>query len=290
MKGSEVMKLMIMPKNKEEVISTIKVTDAFILGLKDLSINMPNYFDLTELKDLIKLIHDNHKEVFISLNKNMHNSDLSYLKETMLLLEELDIQGIMYYDIAVVNLKLDNKLKTPLVWSQEHMTTNYVTSNYWFSYGALYTLLSGEITLEEVAEIKTNAQAKLILPIFGYLPMFVSKRHLIKNYLTSFNLKDKSEINYISKAGINYPIIDNELGTITYSGHILNGIREVPNLTVDYILLNSFNIPSDIFTKVVKMYSSVNKDVALELETKIDSMLDTDRGFLYKETTYKVKK
>jgi hypothetical protein len=38
------------------------------------------------------------------------------------------------------------------------------------------------------------------------------------------------------------------------------------------------------------MYSVVNETNALEFKEKINEMLDTDLGFLYKETVYKVKK
>lgn len=281
------MKIMVMPKSKEELLSVMDYSDAFILGLKDLSINMPNYFTMDEIKEIISLTD---AEIFVSLNKNMHNDDLEALKEAMFELDKLNIAGIMYYDIAVVNLKIENNLKTPLVWGQEHMTTNYITSNYWFDFGASYTLLSSEITIEEVNEIKNNAKASLILTVFGYLPMFVSKRHLVKNYLKTFNLTDDSKINYIEKLDNKYPIIDDESGTIAYSSHILNGIGEIPNLHVDYVLLNSFNIDSIVFKEVVEMASLVTNDNALEYTDKIDQMLNTDRGFLYKETIYKVKK
>lgn len=287
------MKLMVIPKSKAELVSLLPLADAFVLGVSDLCVNLPTSFNLAEIEDLIKIIQQESKEVFIYLNKNMHNHDLILLKETMLALEPLKINGIFYYDIAIVNLKLENHLLTPLVWAQEHMATNYVTSNYWARFGADYTLLAGEITLEEVKEIKENAVSKLILPIFGYLPMFVSKRHLVKNYLDTFNLKDHSKLNYLEKEGQQYPIIDSNDGTVVYAGHILNGISEVLNLDqikLDYLLLNSFKIDDELFKEVVMMFKSVNSSNIKEYSSKIDQMFKTDRGFLYKETIFKVKK
>ena len=60
--------------------------------------------------------------------------------------------------------------------------------------------------------------------------------------------------------------------------------------TGDYAVLNSFNISDKVFREVVFMYSVVNETNALEFKEKINEMLDTDLGFLYKETVYKVKK
>ena len=55
--------------------------------------------------------------------------------------------------------------------------------------------------------------------------MFVSKRHLIKNYLEYFHLSDNSKINYIEKEDKIYPIIDDNISTSVYSNNILNGIK-----------------------------------------------------------------
>lgn len=284
------MKTMIMASSFDQIKQLIEYSDAFILGVKDLSINMPAVYEMDEVVKINTYLKENKKEVFISLNKNMHNSDIPYLKETMVKLKELNIDGIIYYDIAVVNLNDDLDLKMPLVWSQEHMTTNYITSDFWFDHGAKYTLLSSEITLEEIEEIVDNAKSKIIVTLFGYLPMFASRRHLVKNYLTEFNLKDNSNINYIEHKGEYYPIINDKHGTIAYSNYVLNGIKEVPNLKADYMLLNSFLIPESLFKEVVKMFSEVNEENKLLFEKEINDQLKTDYGFLYKETIYKVKK
>lgn len=284
------MKLLIMPKSIKQVKELLNIIDGIIVGLDKLCINMPYNFNYEEIKELINICNDNNKEIFISLNKNMHNSDLNYLKEVLTSLDEYNIAGILYYDIAVVNIKDELKLKTPLVWNQEHLTTNYLTSNYWYNYGALYTYLSSEITLDEINEIASKCEAKTMATMFGYLPMFVSRRHLVKNYLDTFNIKDNSKINYIEKEGKQYQIIDTEVGTIAYSEKVLNGIEETLNIKTDYIVLNSFSIDDDIFKEVINMYKNVNIDNVKQYKERIDSMLPTYSGFLHNETIYKVKK
>lgn len=284
------MKLLIMPRSIDQAVSLIEHIDGMIVGLKNMSVNMPSYYSYDEIVRFVNIAKKFNKEIFVSLNKNMFNEDLKYLKETLIKLDDLKLTGILYYDISIVNIKKEEKLVTPLVWNQEHLTTNYLTSNFWYEHGAKYTMLSSEITLDEVKEIEKEAKAKLMLPVFGYLPMFVSRRHLVKNYLETFNLEDNSKINYIEKEGKIYPIIDNEEGTIAYSSKCLNGILETLKLDIDYIVLNSFNINDKVFRDVVFMYSVVNDTNALEFKEKIEEMLDTDLGFLYKETVYKVKK
>ena len=284
------MKLLIMPKSIDQIESLIEDIDGVIVGIKDLSINQPAYFTLEEIKKINEIIKNNGKEIFVSLNKNMFNKDLEILEYTLLQLDNLKLNGILYYDIAIVNFKKNLKLVTPLVWNQEHLTTNYLTSNFWYEYGAKYTMLSSEITLDEINEIALNANAKTMVPIFGYLPMFVSRRHLVKNYLDTFKIKDDSNINYIEKEDKIYAIIDSNDGTIAYSNKCLNGINETLKLNVDYIVLNSFNINNATFKRVVSMYNIANESNVQEFKEEIDKMLDTDTGFLYKETVYEVKK
>ena len=265
--------------------------DGYIVGVQDLSVNYKNY-TLDDLKKIDELCLKNDKELFVSLNKNMHNKDLAFLKEVLLLLDDLHIKGIIYYDIAIVNIHNNLCLKTPLVWGQEHFTTNYQTMNFWYQYGSKYSLVSAEVTLDEIIEISKKAKTELIVPIFGYISMFVSKRHLVKNYLKTFSLEDNSDINYMTKEGNVYPIIDNKDGVIVYSSHILNGLRELfvlKNAGISYVYLNSFKI--DNMNEIIKLYKEAKEDNCLEFESKINNMLEgnTDKGFLYKETVYKVK-
>ena len=278
------MKKLIIPNSLEQINNLKDYYDGIIVGVEKLCMNMPTSFSLEEIKGI-----NTDKEIFVSLNKNMFNKDIDLLKETLIELDKLNIKGILFYDIAVVNLKKELNLKTPLVWSQEHLTTNYLTANFWNKYGCSYVYLSNEITLNEINEIKENTNMFTMSTIFGYLPMFVSRRHLVKNYLDTFNIKDNSKINYLFKEDNYYKIIDSEDGTIAYSSHILNGVEEMLSIKSDYVVLNSFGIDDDIFMEVLEMYNNVNKSNVKEYNEKINSMLNTNKGFLYKETIYKVK-
>ncbi len=273
------MKKLIIPKSFEEIESLKSYYDGIIIGIDGLSVNVNLYLTVDDVNKL-----NTDKEIFVALNKNMHNKDLDILEKTMKSLK--NIKGILYYDAAVVALYNEIKPDYDLVWSQEHMTTSSVTCNYWKSKGASYTYLSCDITLEEILNIRKQTDMKLIVPIFGYLPMFVSKRNLVKNYLDCFNLKDDSKIHYLEKEGKRYPILDNEL-TSVYSANILSSIeayKELEKNNIDYVTFNSFNINENDFKEVLKIYNGESKKNVEELFSNVDT------GFLYKETYYRVKK
>ena len=275
--------LLLVPNNIEE----LKLTnvDGFIIPIKNLSVNYNYYIDIKDLDSVLKTL--NNKDIFISLNKNMHNKDLPKLKETLLLLENYNIKGIIYYDISIVNYKKELNLKNDLVWNQEHLVNNYSTINYWYDEGASYSYLSSEITASEIKEIKENTKAKLMANIFGYVPIFTSKRHLISNYLETFNKRSDSKIFYMYKEGSRYPLKEEEV-TTTYSSYILNGIKEYYNLDLDYYVINSFLI--DNIEKVLDIFANLTKNNLEKSYQKLNELVgNTSEGFLHKETIYKVK-
>lgn len=274
------MKLLVMPSSIDEIKNTLNYCDAYLIGINNLSVNnnlCVNIDDLDEICNIIK-----NKELFINLNKNMSNSDIDYLKEVMNRLNDYNIKGIFYYDVGVVNIYNSGNYNYDLVWASEHATTNYNTINYWYNNNVKYSLISSDITLNEIFDISRNSRCKLVVPVFGYQSMFNSKRHIVKNYLDFFKLYSDSNIYYMEKEGNKYLIIDNDEGTEVYTNYILNGVEEISNINIDYGLINSFNI--DNFIDILKLIK--NKDY--EQINKIIS--NTSSGFLYKETIAKVKK
>lgn len=269
------MKTLIIPNSIKQIEDLHDFYDGFIVGLKDLSVNMNLYLTIDEINSL-----KTDKEVFIAINKNIHNKDLTVLEESLKNLK--NIKAVLYYDAAVVSLFNKIKPNYDLVWSQEHLTTSSVTCNYWYSKNVNYVYLSGEITLDEILNIKSQTKMKVIAPIFGYLPMFVSKRHLIKNYLDCFKIKDSSKKYYLRKENKLYPIKDDKV-TEVYSNDILNGLKEKEKFEkIDYVTFNAFNIEDEKFKKVL-----VNFQDNLEVDDLFDNLGDC---FLYKETIYRVKK
>ncbi len=278
------MKKIIIPSNKKQIENLQNYVDGFIIGLKDMSVNLPTYFSLDEIKEISESIKD--KELFISLNKNMHNKDLDYLKEVLVELENYNITAILYYDAAIVNIKEDLNLQKDLVFSEEHAVTNYTTINYWNNKGAMYAYLSSEITLKEILDIKKNSNSKLLVQVFGYSPIFDSERKLVTNYKKCFNIEDDSKLYYMEKEGKSYPIIEGKEVTEIYTNYVIDGINEIKDLeknNIEYIVFNSFLIDEDSFEYIIK---SSNFITSKEVEKLIKN---SDKGFLYKETIYKVK-
>ena len=66
--------------NSLDEASNIKdYIDAYLVPLKDLSINYINTFSLKEIEAITKF----DKEVFVVINKNIHNNELSLLEQSL---------------------------------------------------------------------------------------------------------------------------------------------------------------------------------------------------------------
>ena len=278
--------------NTRNISDYLNYTNSFIIGLKDFSINYQEY-SLDEIKEL-KEKYPNI-EIFVSVNKNIFNSDLKLLEENLDYLSNLNINGILFYDLSVLSIVNRKKLIIPLVWSQEHMTTNYNTCNYYYDKGCKYVYLSSEITVDEIKEIKEKSNIKLISFMFGYPDVSFSKRKLLTNYFLHHNLNKENDWYTIASDDDNkYFIKESNLGTRILYGNVLNGIKPFNDLKniIDYALLNEELMNHDTFINGLKVFSELlNNKITLDSANQkiVDLVQSDDTVFYYKKTIYKVK-
>lgn len=263
-----------------------------LFGLKDLS-TYENEITLEELKDI------KDKEVFLAIDKNIFNRDLELLENTLKRIDKYNIAGIFFYDLAVLNLAKKYNVKTPLIWNQNFLVTNYKTCNFYQKEGITGAVLSSEITISEVEEIAKNTKLNLFLNIFGYQLMAISKRNLITNYFKYLKLENDKQTNYIIEKNNKYPVIEEKIGTKFYTKDILNGIRYINKLkqaNIKYLILDDNLIDQKVFEEVASIYeesiaNNLTDEQLLEKEEKIKKLLpNTSTLFLDKKTIYKVKR
>ena len=277
--------------NSKNILDYLNYTNSFIIGLKDFSINYQEY----EIEEIIKLKEDfPNIEVFVSINKNIFNSDLKELEEKLNELNNINVSGVLFYDLSILSIVRNNKLNIPLVWAQEHMTTNYNTCNYYYDKGCQYVYLSSEITVDEIKEIKDKSNIKLISFFFGYPEVSFSKRKLLTNYFLYHNLEKNSDWYTISSDDNKYFIKESKLGTRILYGKVMNGIKPFNDLadTIDYALLNEEMMDHDTFIKGLSIFKDLsdNKISVDEANNKIGELVNSDDTvFYYKKTIYKVK-
>lgn len=271
-----------------------KITN-FLLPLENFSVEYTNYYSLDQIKS-IKKEYPNIN-LFIVINKNIQNRELISLENILLELDKINVKGIFFYDLALLNLKNKLKLKVDLVWNQTHMVTNYRTCNYYYSKGVKYALLSKEITKDEIIEIANNSSIIPIVELIGYPTVAFSKRKLVTNYYIDSNQSIENNIDIIEpKTKQKYYLRENSDGVSFIMKKLTNGsyiLKDLIDNNIEYILLKEDLIEHDIFIECISnTVNYINNYKTVDFKqwlNKQSKLLGRNTNFLYRKTIYKVK-
>ena len=285
------MKILIEQSTKNTDLS--KYIDGLILSLKNYSSQSYLTYTFEEIEQIIKDNPD--KEIFINLNKNFFNDEIESLKEILLKIDKLNVKGIFFYDLAILQLKKECNLKTDIIWSQTYMVNNYKTCNYYHSKGVKYALLSKEITLEEIKEIITKSKIEAMVETVSMPSVAFSKRKLLTNYYHNLNKEAKKNLVVTEKAtNEEYQVLEDETGTNFFLNKITNAtsiIKELYSCNCPYIILREYGIDHELFKELLidtqKYIESKCQDE--EYINKYESLNDFT-NFFFKKTIYQVKK
>ena len=285
------MKLLIEPSNKNNTYTDI--VNGLIVSLKDYSVQSPIYYSLDEIKQL--RTNNPQLEIYVNINKNLLNDDIEPLKEILKELDNLNLHGIFFYDLALLKLKKELNLNIDLVWNQTHMVNNYKTCNYYHSKGVKYALLGKEITLEEIIEIIKKSTIISMVEVLGLPSVAFSKRKLITNYYKDLNKEPKNKLDVLEKVtSSTYHLTEDENGTSFFLKEIINGtgiIKELYNNGLEYIIMRGYGIEEELFKEILtdtKTYIH-NSCTDESYVTKYEK-LGTNTNFFFKKTIYQVKK
>lgn len=267
--------------------------DGLILALKDFSVQSPTTYTKEEIKTIV--VENPNKEIFVSINKNIFNNELEELKEVLLYLDEINIQGIFFYDLAILQIKKELNLKTDLVWNQTYMVNNYKTCNYYHQKGVKYALLSKEITLEEILEIVSKSSITTMVEVVSFPSVAFSKRKLITNYYKDLNKKPKETLTIVEKAtSQEYQLIEDNNGTNFFLKSLTNAtsvIKDLYSANVSYIIMREYGIDNHLFKELVKDTKDYIKGNCQDISyiSKYQK-LGNNTNFFFKKTIYRVKK
>lgn len=291
------MNLLVCPKTKDLSLDIKRGITSFLLGVEEFTTNQEASFTLDELKE-IKKTYPNI-EIFLLLNKNLENREIEKTEKLLKEVDTLGLQGIFFYDQAILSIHNRLGLKTPLVWNQTHLVTNYNTCNYYYDKGCSYALVAGEITLDEILEIKEKTKLGLMVTILGYPIMSHSKRRLLTNYfkfLDKNKLKKRYEIKEKERF---FYVEEDDTGTSFYEGRLLNGTKALFSLLekdFPYVVVFEKGIDDEKLDFILPLYLKIltkknwTKEEQEEVISSSIEKLESDyTSFFYEETIYRVK-
>ena len=283
------MKLLIECSSKENLYTN--KTDGIILPLEGFSVESKCFFSMTEIKD----IKDKSScMVFVKVNKNFMNEEIDDLKKILQELDDCGVDGVFFYDLAVLEIKNELNLQLPLVWNQTHMVNNYKTCDYYYSKGVSYALVGKEITLEEIKEIVQNSHISVMVEVVSKPSVAFSKRKLITHYYQDLGKAKKNDM-IIHERGTNqdYELFENQDGTSFFLDIVTNGtsvIKDLFDIDTPFIIMREYgleNIFSQLIQDTMNYISTGCNDSSYVEKYK---MIGDSTNFFFRKTIYKVKK
>lgn len=304
--------LLVTPKSVKHIEILIeKGADAFVIGEQKFGLRLAGEFNREAMREAVKLAHNNNKKVYAAVNGLFHNYHLNAVESYIDFLHEINVDRIIFGDPAVIMFVKKHDNPIPLNWDAETLVTNYFQCNYWGKKGAKRAQLARELNLEEILNIKANANVEIEVQVHGMTCMFQSKRMLLGNYYTFQERQLKIERNlaadelllYDEERDNKYPVFEDYNGTHIMSPHDICLIEEleplleagIDSLKIDGILQSEeyINICTEQYREAIDLYnedSEAYEDEKFMLVDPIEAIQPEhrpfDEGFLYKQTVY----
>ena len=238
----------------------------FLFPLNSFCVGYDGEFSLKEIEDIIEA----NKYLLINRVLDCEAVDSLY----KILRDVKNIKGIIFEDIAVYNITKKLNLNVELIYFPNHFNTNVSTVNF-FLERVDSVFIANELTKDEINYITEKANKEVVVQVFGYNQTMYSRRKLLTNFSREFLLPLHNPNTLIEKVSkISFKAIENEYGTVLYSGKIFDGLELLTLSNVKYFYINTTFISLEDVINTIK---------------KVKTELNPDKGFLEKETIYKLK-
>ena len=257
--------------------------DGIILPLENFSVDYFKYYSISDIKEYK---NSTDKLLYVVINKMIFNNELDDLLNVLKELESIKVDGVFFYDLAVLSLVKENKINLNLIYNGTHMVTNSDTINLYYDLGVKGSYLSNEITKDEVLNIRRNAKSDLFILLLGNPVVAMSRRNLLASYFIN---KNKSNNDLITikepKSGQEFLVKEDKNGTTFFYNRRLNlsnVYKELVDSGINYGIIEQGDYSSGEYKELINAFVNFDKQ-------RIDALAGHNRGFLYRETIYKVK-
>jgi putative protease len=214
--------------------------DAVYMGLSDFSLRAKaDNFTFDELEKAVHLIHVKGKKIYITINIFPHNRDFSRLKEHLSSLKAIGPDALIISDPGVFTVVAETVPEIPIHISTQANITNYRSARFWEKMGAKRLVLSRELTIEEIREIRDHVSLELECFVHGSICISYSGRCYISSFLSNRSANRGECTNACrwrytlteeKRPGEYYPVYEDDRGTYVLSSKDLCMIEYLDRL------------------------------------------------------------
>ncbi len=140
---------------------------------------------LEDLEKGVELAHEKGKKFYLTSNVIARNAKVEPFQKALLAALELRPDALIVADPGIISFVRKESPEMPIHLSVQANTTNYLTAQFWQSIGISRIILSRELRLKEVLEIKEKCPGlELEVFVHGNVCMAMSGRCMLSNWTT----------------------------------------------------------------------------------------------------------
>lgn len=198
-------------------------------------------FDLDKIENAVNLAHNKSKKAYLTCNIIPHNDDMKDMPDFIEKVAETGIDALIVADLGVLSVAKKYAPNLDIHISTQLGVTNYMTALYLSEMGVKRIVLSRELSLNEICEIRSRLPLEVELECFVHGSMCVSfsGRCLISNYIVGrdANTGDCAQpcrwkYNLVEETRPNeyFPVMEDSTGTYLLNSKDLCMIQYIPAL------------------------------------------------------------
>ena len=134
-----------------------------------------------ELRLGVKFAHKHSSKVFVVLNAYLHDEDMEGIEEYCKFLESIAVDAVIVSDLGVVR-KVQSACKIPIHLSTQASCLNVPAAKLWRSLGIKRLIVGRELSIDETAQIKREADIEVEMFVHGAMCMAYSGQCSISNF------------------------------------------------------------------------------------------------------------
>ncbi len=214
--------------------------DAVYLGDSRFSLRgKAGNFTPDELAAAIRYVHEHNKKAYVTVNIFPHNIDIPEIEEHIGHLKDICPDAVLVSDPGLFMMFKKLAPETNIHISTQANITNIESAKFWEGLGAKRLVLSRELTIDEIKDIRRNVNIELEVFVHGSICISYSGRCYISSFLASRSANtgectNSCRWNYTlmeeKRQGEHFPVFEDDRGTYIMSSKDLCMIEHLPKL------------------------------------------------------------
>lgn len=261
-------------------INTYQQADGFLCGHQDYAVYIDKSFSLKELKVLKKKLQN--KKLYVLVNKLFYDGDLLRVKKYLEQLILLNVDGIYFSDFSVYMLAQELNMLDKLFFYHETFLRNSKDIETYQQLGINRIVISKDMHIDDILSLTNNNYG---IQVFGYFPIYYSKRRLLTSHAKKHKLIIDTKTNDLMIKEVTrdeyHHILEKKDYSVIYSANVLCYIEEMNFLKnkFKFIIFNSLFLDKNFVAQVIKEFKKGN--TTLNKIQTINNNLTINTGLLH---------